>query len=82
MRVGISACSDGQFIEWKKQNEELKAFIGELGIEAVFAEHIYAKKDSFSGTDKERAEDLMSFYKDDSIEAIYDISGETWQTVS
>jgi len=41
----------------------------------VFAEHIYAKKDSFSGTDKERAEDLMSFYKDDSIEAIYDISG-------
>lgn len=75
MRVGISACSDGQFIEWKKQNEELKAFIGELGIEAVFAEHIYAKKDSFSGTDKERAEDLMSFYKDDSIEAIYDISG-------
>ena len=75
MRVGIAACSDGQFIEWKKQNEELKAFIGELGIEAVFAEHIYAKKDSFSGTDKERAEDLMSFYKDDSIEAIYDISG-------
>ncbi len=75
MRVGISACSDGQFIEWKKQNEELKAFIGELGIEAVFAEHIYAKKDSFSGTDKERAEDLMSFYKDDSIETIYDISG-------
>lgn len=75
MRVGISACSDGQFIEWKKQNEELKAFIGELGIEAVFAEHIYAQKDSFSGTDKERAEDLMSFYKDDSIEAIYDISG-------
>ncbi len=75
MRVGISACSDGQFIEWKKQNEELKAFIGELRIEAVFAEHIYAKKDSFSGTDKERAEDLMSFYKDDSIETIYDISG-------
>jgi hypothetical protein len=23
MRVGISACSDGQFKEWKKQNEEL-----------------------------------------------------------
>lgn len=41
----------------------------------MFAKHIYAKKDSFSGTDKERAEDLMRFYQDDSIDAIYDISG-------
>ncbi len=23
MKIGISACSDGQFKEWKKQNEEL-----------------------------------------------------------
>ncbi len=22
MKIGISACSDGQFKEWKKQNEE------------------------------------------------------------
>ena len=29
----------------------------------------------FSGTDEERAADLMRFYKDDSIDAIYDISG-------
>ena len=41
----------------------------------MFAKHIYAEKDSFSGTDKERADDLMSFYQDDSIAAIYDISG-------
>lgn len=75
MRVGISACSDGQFKEWKKQNEELGIILYKQGIEAVFAKHIYAKKDSFSGTDKERAEDLMRFYQDDSIDAIYDISG-------
>ena len=41
----------------------------------MFAKHIYAKKDSFSGTDQERADDLMRFYQDDSIDAIYDISG-------
>ena len=75
MKIGISACSDGQLNEWKKQNEELETILYEQGIEAVFAKHIYAKKDSFSGTDKERAEDLMRFYQDDSIDAIYDISG-------
>ena len=75
MKIGISACSDGQFKEWKKQNEELGSILYEQGIEAVLAKHIYTKKDSFSGTDQERAEDLMRFYQDDSIDAIYDISG-------
>ena len=75
MKVGITACSDGQLKEWEKQNEELETILCEQGIEVVFAKHIYAKEDSFSGTDKERAEDLMRFYQDDSIDAIYDISG-------
>lgn len=75
MKVGITACSNGQLKEWEKQNEELETILYEEGIEAVFAIHIYAKEDSFSGTDKERAEDLMRFYQDDSIDAIYDISG-------
>ncbi len=75
MKVGITTCSDGQLKEWGKQNEKLETILYEQGIEAVFAKHIYAKEDSFSGTDKERAEDLMSFYHDDSIDAIYDISG-------
>ena len=75
MKVGITACSDGQLKEWEKQNEELKTILYEQGIEAVFAKHIYVKEDSFSGTDEERAEDLMGFYQDDSIDAIYDISG-------
>ena len=75
MKVGITACSDGQLKEREKQNEDLGTILYEQGIEAVFAKHIYAEKDSFNGTDKERAEDLMRFYQDDSIDAIYDISG-------
>ncbi len=74
-KVGLTACSDGQLREWEKQNRELKQILVEMGIEAVEAEHIYAKKDAYSGTDKERAEDLMKFYRDDSVEAIFDISG-------
>ena len=45
MKVGISACSDGQLKEWVKQNEELKTILFEQGIEAKFAKHIYAEKD-------------------------------------
>lgn len=51
MKVGISACSDGQLKEWEKQNEELETILYEQGIEATFTKHIYAKKDGYSGTD-------------------------------
>lgn len=43
MKNGISACSDGQLKEWKKQNEDLETILYKQGIEVVFAEHIYAK---------------------------------------
>ncbi len=74
-KVGLTACSDGQLREWEKQNRELKRILADMGIEAVEAEHIYAEKDAYSGTDKERADDLMKLYRDDSVEAILDISG-------
>ena len=75
MKVGLVACSDGQHIEWEKQNTELQNDLSQMGIESVMAEHIYATHDAFSGSDEERAEDLMRFYRDDEIDAIFDISG-------
>ena len=75
MKVGLSACSDGQLKEWEQQNNELRKILAGMGVESVMAEHIYAVQDAFSGTDAERAEDLMRFYRDDSVEAIYDTSG-------
>lgn len=75
MKVGLVACSDGQHVEWEKQNTELQNDLSQMGIESVMAEHIYATHDAFSGSDKERAEDLMRFYRDDEIDAIFDISG-------
>ena len=75
MKIGISACSNGLSAECEKQNDELINVLSEFGVEAVFASHIYACRDEFSGTDEERAADLMKFYKDDSIAAICDISG-------
>ncbi len=75
MKVGIVACSNGQRKEWKEQNEQLVDVLNIMGIEAVLSPHIMSKTDEFSGTDKERAADLMKFWTDDSIDAIYDISG-------
>jgi muramoyltetrapeptide carboxypeptidase LdcA involved in peptidoglycan recycling len=75
MKVGLSACSNGHSNEWAFQIDELEEVLSSMGIETVRAPHIMSKVDEFSGSDKERAADLMSFYKDDSIEAIYDISG-------
>ena len=75
MKVGIVACSNGQRKEWKEQNEQLVDILDKVGIEAVLSPHIMSKTDEFSGTDEERAADLMKFWTDDSIDAIYDISG-------
>ena len=46
-----------------------------MGMECVQAEHLYARDGVFGGTPKERAQDLMAFYNDGSIHAIYDVSG-------
>ena len=75
MKVGISACSNGHNKEWEPQIREISDVLRGLGIEPVPADHLVEKVDAFSGTDEERAADLMRFYRDCSIEAIYDISG-------
>ena len=75
MKVGISACSNGHLPEWQNQIAELEEVLKGMSIETVLSPHIMRTLDEYSGTDKERAEDLMRFYTDDEIDAIYDISG-------
>ncbi len=75
MKVGISACSNGHLPEWQDQITELEQVLNSMNIETVLSPHIMRTIDEYSGTDKERAEDLMKLYADDGIDAIYDISG-------
>ena len=75
MKVGLISCSNGQQNEWEDDINKLEKYLSEIGIESVKAKHLYAKDGVFSGTAKERVDDLMAFYLDDSIDAIYDISG-------
>lgn len=94
-KVGIVCCSNGQSSTKKKEIENLKAILNEIGLIPVFSRYIYKNEYEYqkgcsdrylaeenrqrtsveSGTPQERAEALMEFYKDDSIKAIFDISG-------
>ena len=74
-KVGIVCCSNGQHISYKNDIDKLDKILRSMGIEPVYSDYIYEKGSVYSGTSKERANTLMDFYKDDSISAIYDISG-------
>jgi len=47
MKIGITACSNGQNREWKDQNDELMTVLESFGMEPVQASHIYASVDEF-----------------------------------
>lgn len=74
-KVAIVCCSNGQQESDKGNLDVLKDTLIKHGLTWVCSDYIYAKEGVFSGSGKERAEALMNFYKDDSIEAIFDISG-------
>lgn len=73
--AGIVCCSNGNTEDKREQNLMLSNILNEIGINTVFSNNIYAKNNVFSGTAFERAESLMQFYRDKSIDAIFDISG-------
>lgn len=74
-KVGLVSCSNGFNIKYKDKIVLLKDTLTKMGIDVVLSNFIYEKESVFSGTPKERADELMGFYKDDSIDEIFDISG-------
>jgi muramoyltetrapeptide carboxypeptidase LdcA involved in peptidoglycan recycling len=74
-KVGIVACSNGLDGSRKAKMLELENTLNTLGLQVIFSDRIYKKYSEFNGTGKERAEILMRFFKDNSIKAIFDVSG-------
>lgn len=85
-KVAIVCCSNGQSNTKKKELESLKKTLEDIGLVPVFSNYIYQKAAALkeaggrnapveSGTPQERAKELMDFYKEKSIRAIFDISG-------
>lgn len=74
-KAAIVGCSNGQKTAQKPRIELLAETLQELGIQPKFSPFLYEKEGCASGTAQERAEALMDFYRDDSVKAIFDISG-------
>lgn len=74
-KVAIVACSNGLREEWRGDVQRLEDTLQSVGLHPVCSDYIFAQNACFSGTAQERAGSLMKFYKDDTIKAIFDISG-------
>ena len=73
--VGISACSNALGGRMADRIEEVKAFLEACGQSVVMSSCIYEKNGIFSGTGKEKAQELMKLFTNPSIREIYDVSG-------
>ena len=74
-KIALVVCSNGKNIEDKDRLEKLESILVEMGLVPIFTKYIY--RDKFGNGEKAqvRAEELMSFYKNKEIKAIFDISG-------
>ncbi len=74
-RVGIVACSNALPLKDKDEISQLVNVLSGFGLIPVLSPYIFAENSVFSGSGKQRADALNSFYENDSIKAIFDVSG-------
>lgn len=73
-KIGIVCCSNG----WKREKNKqirLQEALLKIPLTPVFSPYIFEKESVESGSAAQRAQALMDFYRDDSIQTIFDISG-------
>lgn len=74
-KVALVANSNGLYKENAEKVERLTAVLTDMGLDVEISKYIYAVNSIFNGTGKERASELMRFFEDGSIKAVFDISG-------
>lgn len=74
-QVGIVACSNALAPNDGDEITRLTNVLAGLGLNPVLSPYIFAQNAVSSGSGKQRADVLNSFYKNDSIKAIFDVSG-------
>lgn len=73
-KIALVVCSNGKNIEDKDRLEKLESILVEMGLVPIFTKYIYKDKFGRGAKAQVRAEELMSFYKNKEIKAIFDIS--------
>lgn len=74
-RIGLSCCSNGLSEKERIMMRQLSDKLALMGLETVESPFLYRGDTAFSGTGKERAHALMDFYRDDTVKAVFDVSG-------
>ena len=75
IKVGIAGCSNAIPVNERPEVERLCGVLEEMGYAPVLSPHLFSEKSVYSAWGEARAQALMDFYRDDSIEEIFDISG-------
>ena len=74
-KIALVVCSNGKNIEDKGRLEKLESILVEMGLVPIFTKYIYKDKFGRGAKVQVRAKELMSFYENKEIKAIFDISG-------
>lgn len=74
-RIALAVCSNGKKKEDRVRLKKLEIVLKEMSLVPVFSNYVYEGKFGRSASAKWRANEFMKFYEDDSIKAIFDISG-------
>lgn len=74
-KAAIVCCSNGLSRRRADGLRRLTGVLADMGLEPVQGNFIYEKEDGAAGTAEERAGELMGFFRDSSVKAIFDISG-------
>ena len=74
-KIALVVCSNGKNIEDEDRLQKLEDILVEMNLVPIFFKYIYKDKFGRGAKAQVRAEELMSFYKNKEIKAIFDISG-------
>ena len=73
--AALVCCSNARPRKEEKKIEELICFLRGMGFSVLPGELLYERQGVFGGTGRERAKELMRFYRDPAVKVIFDISG-------
>ena len=74
-KVALVVCSNGKAKEDKVKLDNLEKTLLDLGLVPVYSNYLYKDEFGRSASSEIRSEELMRFFTDKSIKAIFDISG-------
>ena len=74
-KVALVVCSNGKAQEDKIKLDKLEEALKSLGLVPIYSNYLYKDEFGRSASAKVRAQEVMKFFSDESIKAIFDISG-------